>query len=59
MRIRRRGAVNFSFFIFFYFIFGGGADGLQVHDIGSHRPFLLCGHISPPSGENAVGIYFQ
>ena len=38
---------------------GGGVDGLEVHGIGSHRLFLLCGHIRPPSGENAVGVSFQ
>ena len=44
-----RGAVNL----------GLGGSGLEVHGIGSHRLFLLCGHIRPPSGENAVGISFQ
>ena len=33
--------------------------GLDVHGIGSHMLFLLCEHIRPPSGENAVGISFQ
>ena len=44
-----RGAVNL----------GGGVGGLEVHGIGSHRLFLLRGHIRLPSGENAVGISFQ
>ena len=30
--------------------------GLEVHGIGSRRGFLLCGHTSPPSDGNAVGI---
>ena len=45
-----RGAVNLG---------GGGVGGLEVHGIGSHRLFLLRGHIRLPSGENAVGISFQ
>ena len=46
-----RGAVNLEVW--------DGVGGLEVHGIGSHRLFLLCGHISPPSGENAVSISFQ
>ena len=38
---------------------GGEVGGLEVHGIGSHRLFLLRGHIRLPSGENAVGISFQ
>ena len=36
----------------------GGVGGLEVHVIGSHRFFLLCGHIRPPSGKN-VGAYLS
>ena len=46
-----RGAVNLEVW--------DGVGGLEVHDVGSHRLFLLCGHIRPPSGENAVSISFQ